>query len=163
VGDDRGGRGAWRASDRGIEHDPCDPRGVERARSRSAGIRTVRVRRERAVVRSGHGGRSRHPADRGAALRPGFLLPRASLWGDVEYHYARTFRRVLREADASQIGDAWDALSRQAAEALAADGFVGASAKLKRSAALHYKGQTYELVVPLVDGPVDAAMVAYLE
>jgi N-methylhydantoinase A len=85
------------------------------------------------------------------------------LYADVEYHYARTFRRVLREADASQIDDAWDALSRQAAEALAADGFVGASAKLKRSAALHYKGQTYELVVPLVDGPVDAAMVAYLE
>src|SRR5215831_14124490 len=85
------------------------------------------------------------------------------LYADVEYHYARTFRRVLREADASQIGDAWDALSRQSAEALAADGFVGASAKLKRFAALHYKGQTYELVVPLVDGPVDAAMVAYLE
>src|SRR5262249_48096602 len=44
------------------------------------------------------------------------------LYADLEYHYARTFRRVLREADASQIGDAWDALSRQAAEALAADG-----------------------------------------
>src|SRR5262245_1252040 len=85
------------------------------------------------------------------------------LYADVEYHFSRTFRRVLRDADASQIGDAWDALSRQAAEALAADGFIGASAKLKRSAALHYKGQTYELVVPVVDGPVDAAMVAYLE
>jgi len=85
------------------------------------------------------------------------------LYADVEYHYARTFRRVLREADASQIDDAWDALSRQAAEALAADGFVGASAKLKRSAALHYKGQSYELVVPVVNSPVDAAMVAYLE
>src|SRR5215467_8046226 len=94
---------------------------------------------------------------------PGLFSSFGLLYADVEYHYARTFRRVLREADASQIGDAWDALSRQAAEALAADGFVGASAKLKRSAALHYKGQTYELVVPLVDGPVDAAMVAYLE
>ena len=85
------------------------------------------------------------------------------LYADVEYHYARTFRRVLREADVSEIGHAWDALSRQAAEALATDGFVGARAQLKRSAALHYKGQTYELVVPVVDGPVDAAMVANLE
>src|SRR4029077_11303452 len=51
----------------------------------------------------------------------------------------------------------------QAAEALATDGFVGARAQLKRSAALHYKGQTYELVVTVVDGRVDAAMVANLE
>jgi len=36
-------------------------------------------------------------------------------------------------------------------------------ARLKRSAALHYKGQSYELTVPVPDGPIDAGMVAHLE
>ena len=36
-------------------------------------------------------------------------------------------------------------------------------ARLKRSAALHYKGQSYELTVPVPDGPIDARMVAHLE
>ena len=32
-----------------------------------------------------------------------------------------------------------------------------------RTAALHYQGQTYELTVPVPEGPVDERMVAYLE
>jgi N-methylhydantoinase A len=85
------------------------------------------------------------------------------LYANVEYHFSRTFRRVLREADLSQIGAAWDTLSRQAAEQLATDGFTGANARLRRSAALHYKGQTYELVVPVPDGPIDVRMASHLE
>ena len=85
------------------------------------------------------------------------------LYADVEYHFSRTFRRVLRQADPAEIGEAWDALARQAADQLATDGFTGATAQLRRFAALHYKGQTYELVVPVPDGPIDAAMAAYLE
>lgn len=85
------------------------------------------------------------------------------LYADVEHHYSRTFRRVLRQADLADIAKAWDALSRQATDQLAADGFTGARAQLRRFAALHYKGQTYELVVPVIDGPIDARMVSYLE
>jgi N-methylhydantoinase A len=85
------------------------------------------------------------------------------LYAEVEYHFSRTFRRILREADPAEIGEAWDALARQAAAQLATDGFTGAAAQIKRSAALHYKGQTYELVVPVIDGAIDAAMMAYLE
>ena len=85
------------------------------------------------------------------------------LYADVEYHFSRTFRRILRQADPAEIGEAWDALAQQAAAQLATDGFTGASAQIKRSAALHYKGQTYELVVPVIDGPIDAEMMSYLE
>jgi N-methylhydantoinase A len=85
------------------------------------------------------------------------------LYADVEYHFSRTFRRILRQADPAEIGEAWDALARQAADQLAADGFTGASAQLKRFAALHYKGQTYELVVPVIDGPIDDKLVSCLE
>src|SRR6476659_3897761 len=82
------------------------------------------------------------------------------LYADVEYHFARTLRRILRSADLSEIGEAWDALSGQAADQLAADGFTGANTQLRRSAAMHYKGQTYELVVPVPDGPINAGVIA---
>jgi N-methylhydantoinase A len=78
-------------------------------------------------------------------------------------HYARTFRRLLRQANLSEIAAAWDALARQASEQLAAEGFSGEHARLKRSAALHYKGQSYELIVPVPDGAIDERMVAHLE
>ena len=41
--------------------------------------------------------------------------------------------------------------------------FAGPSAALRRSAALHYQGQTYELTVAVPDGPMDQKMVSYLE
>src|SRR6185295_18747229 len=85
------------------------------------------------------------------------------LYADVEHHYARTFRRLLRQANLSEIAAAWDALARQANEQLAIEGFAGDRARLKRSAALHYKGQSYELTVPVPDGPIDERMVAHLE
>jgi N-methylhydantoinase A len=85
------------------------------------------------------------------------------LYADVEHHYARTFRRLLRQADLGEIDRAWTAMARQADKQLAEEGFTGTSARLKRSAALHYKGQSYELTVPVPDGPIDARMVTHLE
>ncbi len=85
------------------------------------------------------------------------------LYADVEHHYARTFRRLLRQADLGEIAAAWDALARQASEQLAVEGFTGNRARLKRSAALHYQGQSYELTVSVPEGPIDADMVAHLE
>jgi N-methylhydantoinase A len=85
------------------------------------------------------------------------------LYADVEHHYARTFRRLLRGSNLADINAAWDALSQQATEQLTAEGFTDVTAILKRSAALHYKGQSFDLVVPVPDGPIDAAMVAKLE
>ena len=82
------------------------------------------------------------------------------LYADVEHHYAHTFRRLLRKADPGELERAWDELTRQALEQLAAEGFTSDKAKIRRSAALHYHGQTYELSVPLPDGPID---LTYLE
>lgn len=85
------------------------------------------------------------------------------LYADIEHHYSRTLRRLLRKADLQQIQRAWDALADQAMSQLAAEGFSGASARLRRSAALHYHGQSYELTVSVPDGPIDQAMVQQLE
>jgi N-methylhydantoinase A len=85
------------------------------------------------------------------------------LYASVEHHYARTFRRLLRQSDPADIDRAWNALAQQATDQLAVEGFTGVRAQIKRAAALHYKGQTYELVVPAPDGPVDQRFVSSLE
>ena len=85
------------------------------------------------------------------------------LYADVEHHYSRTLRRLLRKSDAREIARAWDTLARQALDQLATEGFTAKSARVRRSAALHYHGQSYELTVPLPDGPIDAAALAHLE
>ena len=59
----------------------------------------------------------------------------------------------------NEIAAAWDAMGSQARDQLASEGFTGESARLRRSAALHYKGQSYELTVPVPDGPIDGAYV----
>jgi N-methylhydantoinase A len=85
------------------------------------------------------------------------------LYADVEHHYGRTFRRLLRKCDLGEVERAWAALAGQAAGQLAAEGFAGERVAVRRTAALHYQGQTYELTVPVPDGPIDRQMVAYLE
>jgi len=85
------------------------------------------------------------------------------LYADVEHHYSRTFRRLLRQAELAGIERAWDALADQAMTQLAIEGFSGARARLRRAAALHYQGQSYELPVPVPEGRLDAKMLAYLE
>jgi N-methylhydantoinase A len=77
------------------------------------------------------------------------------LYADVEHHYSRSLRRVLRKSHPREIERAWDELAKQASDQLSAEGFSSTHAKIKRSASLHYHGQTYELTVPLPDGPID--------
>jgi N-methylhydantoinase A len=91
---------------------------------------------------------------------PGLFSSFGLLYADVEHHYSRSLRRLLRHADVREITAAWDALTRQAREQLAADGFTSEKTRIHRTAALHYHGQTYELTVPLPEGPLD---IAYLE
>jgi N-methylhydantoinase A len=85
------------------------------------------------------------------------------LYADVEHHYSRTFRRLLRQADLAEIERAWTGLADQATAQLAVEGFTAGRMRLKRSAALHYQGQSYELTVPVPDGAIDEKMVALLE
>ena len=88
---------------------------------------------------------------------PGLFSSFGLLYADVEHHYSRSLRRLLRNANLQELTAAWDALTRQAREQLAAEEFTEEKTKIRRSAALHYHGQTYELTVPLPDGRLDIA------
>jgi N-methylhydantoinase A len=94
---------------------------------------------------------------------PGLFSSFGLLWADVEHHYSRTFRRRLRGADLAAVEEAWRALASQALAQLESEGFVGERARLRRAAALHYQGQSFDLAVPVPDRPFDAEMVEYLE
>jgi N-methylhydantoinase A len=85
------------------------------------------------------------------------------LYGGVEHHYSRTTRRLLRQVDPEDLNAIWDAMAAEALDQLASEGFSGARARVRRTANMHYQGQTFELTVPLPEGRLDAAAVAALE
>ena len=85
------------------------------------------------------------------------------LYADVEHHYTRSLRCLLRGAGVADIERAWSELEGQARVQLASEGYVGARALLLRSAAMHYHGQSFELSVPVPVGPLDATLGARLE
>jgi len=88
---------------------------------------------------------------------PGVFSAFGLLYADVEYHYSRTQRRLLRESDPAEIGTLWTELEEEARTQLARDGFPGERQTLRRTASLHYKGQTFELTVAAPGGQIDAA------
>lgn len=91
---------------------------------------------------------------------PGLFSSFGLLYADLEHHYSRTLRRVTSEADPAEIQAAWTELESQARDQLAADGLGPDAMQVRRSAALHYKGQSFDLVV---DAPAGIIDVAYLE
>ena len=85
------------------------------------------------------------------------------LYADIEHYYARTVQTLLADADPAALAKVFDELEAMARRQLAADGFDIAEMACERMASLHYKGQIFELTVPLPDGPLNAAALRRLE
>ena len=79
------------------------------------------------------------------------------LYAEIEHHYSRTVRRVLRDADPASIDAVYRELEAQADAQLAADGFDAEHRACTRGAMLHYRGQIYELEVPVPAARIDRA------
>jgi N-methylhydantoinase A len=94
---------------------------------------------------------------------PGLFSAFGLLYADVEHHYGRTFRRLLRRMDLGALNTAWDQLVGQARDQLEAEGFSRARMRIERQARLHYQGQTFDLTVPVPAGALDLAALAGLE
>jgi N-methylhydantoinase A len=84
------------------------------------------------------------------------------LYSDVEYHLSRTYRQLIDDLDAPALLTAWHALENQAKDKLVADGFRSDQMTLRRFAKLHYRGQAYELSVPMPDGTIGEATASRL-
>ncbi len=93
---------------------------------------------------------------------PGLFSSFGLLYADVEHHYSRTWRRLLRQVDPQELNAAWDRMTAEAVAQLTADGFGAHHMRLRRAANMHYQGQTFELTVPVPDRPLDMAALAAL-
>jgi N-methylhydantoinase A len=94
---------------------------------------------------------------------PGLFSAFGLLYADIEHHFTRTYRRLVRGLDPAELDALVGGLERQALGLLASEGFSGARAQLTRSARLLYQGQSFELQVALADGRLDGAALARLE
>ena len=94
---------------------------------------------------------------------PGLFSAFGLLYADVAHHLTRTYRRLVRAIAPAELEAVIAELEGRARDLLASEGFTGPRAELKRSARLLYQGQSFELQVPLADGPLDARRLAELE
>jgi N-methylhydantoinase A len=93
---------------------------------------------------------------------PGLFSAFGLLYADVEHHYSRTYRRLLRRVDLQSLNDAWDFMVRDARQQLKAEGFADHQIRIRRTANLHYQGQTFELTVLVPEGSIDATAISAL-
>jgi N-methylhydantoinase A len=85
------------------------------------------------------------------------------LHADVEYHFARTRKLLLRDAAPEELQAILDTLEAEARARLTADGFAPERIEIRRGASLHYQGQSFELRVPLAFAQFDGAALVPLE
>jgi N-methylhydantoinase A len=85
------------------------------------------------------------------------------LYAEVEYYFTRTRKRLLRAVTPDELQAIVDGLEAEARTRLAEDGFAPDRIEIRRSASLHYQGQSFELRVPLASGRLDHAALAVLE
>src|SRR6266436_4837749 len=94
---------------------------------------------------------------------PGLFSSFGLLYGDVEHHYVRTYRRRTRALDLAELNETWRRMEAEGLAQLADEGFSGATVRLKRQADLSYQGQSFELTVPMPAGALDAGSIAEVE
>jgi N-methylhydantoinase A len=85
------------------------------------------------------------------------------LTADVEYHFSKTCRALLSRLDPADLRRIVDALEKDAATILTEDDVAAESIEFLRYASLHYKGQSFELEVPMTIGRLDGATLEELE
>ena len=94
---------------------------------------------------------------------PGLFSSFGLLYADVEHHYVRTWRRLVRERRPGRPGRAPAAAWRRTpARSSPPRASRTTAMRLRRSADCRYQGQSFELTVPVADGPIDAATLAAL-
>ncbi len=93
---------------------------------------------------------------------PGLFSSFGLLYADLEHHYSQTLRRVLNDVEPDEVAQAWALLEDQARGKLKEDGIPDNQMQLRRSAALHYKGQSFELTVDAPEGGIDSDFLSAL-
>ena len=91
---------------------------------------------------------------------PGNVSAFGLLTVDVKNDYVQTHVSLAERLDAGVVTAAYDALARQAAEALTKEGFAAEQHVFQRTADLRYFGQAFEVRVAVPEGGLDEAALA---
>ena len=85
------------------------------------------------------------------------------LYADVEHIHAQTSMALLRDLTPARWDDCWAALERKVVDQMQEDGFDRSIVDLKRHASMRYKGQTFEIDIPIPAGGLDKQMIETIE
>src|SRR5437773_1317193 len=94
---------------------------------------------------------------------PGLFSSFGLLFADVEHHYVRTWRRLVRSIQPGSLGEVFGRMEAEARGQLVAEGFPADAVRIRRSADCRYEGQSFELTVPVSGGPFDSVLLEGLE
>jgi N-methylhydantoinase A len=94
---------------------------------------------------------------------PGVFSSFGLLYSEIEHHFSRTFWRVLRDTDPAQINTALETMRGDAFASLKRQGFAARQAQVHCAASLRYKGQSFELTIPIPDERVSKRTYDQLE
>jgi N-methylhydantoinase A len=85
---------------------------------------------------------------------PGVFSSFGLLYSEIEHHYSRTFWRVLRETPPALIAEELERMKTAALDSLKRQGFAKSQARVRCAASLRYKGQSFELSIPIPGGRI---------
>ena len=94
---------------------------------------------------------------------PGVFSSFGLLYSEIEHHYSKTFWHVLRETNPALIDKELEKIRVSALESLKRQGFAKRQAKVRCAASLRYKGQSFELTIPVPNGRITKKTLAELE
>jgi len=93
---------------------------------------------------------------------PGLFSAFGLLYGEIEHHFARTYRRVLTKLDPAELRGLLTSVEAEARDRLVDEGFSADSIQMRRTATMRYQGQSFELSVAVPNGIADADLIAAL-
>ena len=96
-------------------------------------------------------------------LHPGLFSTFGLLSADIEHHRVQTCYQDSRTADLERLNRLMERMESEVRRLLEEEGFAPAEIRILRKADLRYSGQSFELSLPLAEGPLDAGAIRRLE
>ena len=96
-------------------------------------------------------------------LHPGLFSAFGLLSADIEHHRVQTCYQDSRTAELERLNRLMERMESEVRQLLEKEGFASSEIRILRKADLRYSGQSFELSLPLPEGPLDAGAVRRLE
>lgn len=85
------------------------------------------------------------------------------LYADIEHYHTETMRMLLSDIRPGLWERSWNALEEKAIAQLRADGFAEEEMTIRHYAAMRYKGQTFEVTIPISPGTLTSEKIREIE